>query len=841
MDSRDSSESQDYGHYITIGLHQSGLSLERGPHRFFLSFDGIMVSPTTAHEHPQATLRALGLIGSVRVGPGYLVVIQTQRPVFERGDTTIWNITESLVIPLKYELAKGCFKMDDTLEIVQTEELQNDNTPTGMASLSGQLNKSKDMFFCKLGVYVNDLRSTPSLAFSTKKVTNLLFDYDTESADSDEAINESEISSFKLKRSITIRGLPPKQKESSFAKMFERSKVQRLEELNLRTRISTSMINKIEKQLKHFFSTGDFFYSNELDITKDFKYENGDFTVSNADEPPNSFCFNANISKNLCDTVLTIPIIQGFVNAIDLPLLQGDTEKSGQLLLISKRSTHRAGSRYLRRGIDDNGDVANFVATSQIVIVDQVLEGNSLFAKFDILRGSIPIFFQQNPANLKPVPYLTRPIEKCNSPFQLHFENLTKSFGNVTCVSLVERSKRECLVGKAYEELCAEYGIEFNWFDFHEICKKMKFDNVAQLLDESVYQDPKNHTIQEKLIEAGWVDSIDGLNQSGVFRINCIDCLDRTNLVQKFLSETTLKAQILQRHSLIPKPEFQRQFNHLWADNGDFISRQYASTDALKGDYTRTSKRNYKGLLNDAMLTMSRYYSGYISDYFKQCFIDYVLGHSKEDVFEEFESTLDVLDPNQIMDDLNKQNSQLAIIMEQLEIPDDAMLVGSWSGFASPLQYDELKSKSGELRDVSVFLTNKTIYLVHFDNVALRIVRAIMIPVQDVQQLEYGTYILSTHNSLSTNPRKNIGLKFTMPVKKMPALQLDEHESTSTRFMTLKFPQSMEYGKVKHIINLISKTCHSSTLENKDIMTTKEATMDVMALMEHRLKKLVWG
>lgn len=31
--------------------------------------------------------------------------------------------------------------------------------------------------------------------------------------------------------------------------------------------------------------------------------------------------------------------------------------------LISRRSVHRAGVRYLRRGIDEKGDVANFVET----------------------------------------------------------------------------------------------------------------------------------------------------------------------------------------------------------------------------------------------------------------------------------------------------------------------------------------------------------------------------------------------------------------------------------------------------------------------------------------------
>lgn len=37
------------------------------------------------------------------------------------------------------------------------------------------------------------------------------------------------------------------------------------------------------------------------------------------------------------------------------------------LTLISRRSRHRAGTRYKRRGVDEEGRVANYVETEQIV------------------------------------------------------------------------------------------------------------------------------------------------------------------------------------------------------------------------------------------------------------------------------------------------------------------------------------------------------------------------------------------------------------------------------------------------------------------------------------------
>ena len=77
-----------------------------------------------------------------------------------------------------------------------------------------------------------------------------------------------------------------------------------------------------------------------------------------------------------------------------------------------------------------------------------------------------------------------------------------------------------------------------------------------------------------------------------------MDCLDRTNVVQSACGRRALESQLKEEGI-----DFSLQvdhtghfFNTLWADNGDAISKQYASTAALKGDFTRTRKRDYKGV-----------------------------------------------------------------------------------------------------------------------------------------------------------------------------------------------------------------------------------------------------
>ena len=87
-----------------------------------------------------------------------------------------------------------------------------------------------------------------------------------------------------------------------------------------------------------------------------------------------------------------------------------------------------------------------------------------------------------------------------------------------------------------------------------------------------------------------WMDK-HGLvcEQKGVFRVNCIDCLDRTNVVQTAIAKNVIETQ-LTKLGLIP-PEHGIPANlrlviqGLWANNGDALSRQYAGTNALKGKF----------------------------------------------------------------------------------------------------------------------------------------------------------------------------------------------------------------------------------------------------------------
>ncbi len=68
-----------------------------------------------------------------------------------------------------------------------------------------------------------------------------------------------------------------------------------------------------------------------------------------------------------------IPLIQGFfqIEILDIPVEDNLSPKSIEsiklkLCLISRRNRFRLGTRFKSRGIDDNGNVSNFVETEQV-------------------------------------------------------------------------------------------------------------------------------------------------------------------------------------------------------------------------------------------------------------------------------------------------------------------------------------------------------------------------------------------------------------------------------------------------------------------------------------------
>lgn len=294
--------------------------------------------------------------------------------------------------------------------------------------------------------------------------------------------------------------------------------------------------------------------------------------------------------------------------------------------IISRRSTQRCGTRLFVRGGDEKGHVANYVETEQLV------EVGGTIASFIQTRGSIPLVWHQRPdLRYKPPPTLElRQGVTHRDCFSRHFEEQVSLYGQQVIINLVDQKGAEGRLEqqlKAVVALVKEQNVFYEPFDFHAECSKMRWDRLSILMDRlSQYQEQFSYFLQSK---EGSVLS----RQSGVFRTNCIDCLDRTNVVQSMLARINLQGVlvrlgVLQDHMKVSQQtHFETLFKNVWADHADMISIQYTGTGALKTDFTRTGKRTKLGLLEDGRRSLIRYYKNNFADGFRQDSLDLFVGN----------------------------------------------------------------------------------------------------------------------------------------------------------------------------------------------------------------------
>lgn len=138
-------------------------------------------------------------------------------------------------------------------------------------------------------------------------------------------------------------------------------------------------------------------------------------------------------------------------------------------------------------------------------------------------------------------------------------------------------------------------------------------------------------------------------------RTNCLDCLDRTNLVQTKIAYDVLntiltkcgfdiksifnsESIVLAADDHLNSDQFIINLKNVWADNGDIISKHYTGTGSTHTNVTRTGKRDLKGIMDHGFKTLSRFYKQYMEDNYKQEVIDLILGEHTETInLKEFE------------------------------------------------------------------------------------------------------------------------------------------------------------------------------------------------------------
>ncbi|OJJ02388.1 hypothetical protein ASPVEDRAFT_41886 [Aspergillus versicolor CBS 583.65] len=452
--------------------------------------------------------------------------------------------------------------------------------------------------------------------------------------------------------------------------------------------------------LKELLRTGPMYFSYALDLTNSFQRQSqSDASLPMWKRADDRFFWNRFIQSDLIDFSLgehnTTSVRYGPQPGADpyiLPVIFGMLRitparvksTTFTFALITRRSRHRAGTRYFSRGIDEQGHVSNYNETEQIVILNDATGGLSGFAggqamtkeksadlgqdpqvlSFVQTRGSVPVFWAEV-NNLKYTPKLqVRGVETAVKSARRHFDEQIRLYGDNYLVNLVNQKGREERVKRAYEQLVRVLvssssevteaddessekvhvlepdhpqkemdRLHYVYFDFHNETKGLRWHRAELLMDRLIsglsqggyFRGVENPGAPSGQLEARAL-------QTSVVRTNCMDCLDRTNVVQSMLGRWALTRQLTEAGVLRAGEaanddrDFENLFRNIWADNADVVSKAYSGTGALKTDFTRTGQRTRAGMLQDLNNSITRYVRNNFLDGPRQDGFDVFLG-----------------------------------------------------------------------------------------------------------------------------------------------------------------------------------------------------------------------
>ncbi|XP_054780272.1 phosphoinositide phosphatase SAC2-like isoform X3 [Prosopis cineraria] len=363
--------------------------------------------------------------------------------------------------------------------------------------------------------------------------------------------------------------------------------------------------NRYKKLLCSVDLRKDFFFSYSYHIMRSLQKNFSDNGTSGHKLYETMFVWNEfltrEIRNNLQNTSWTVALVHGFFKQVKLSIF----EREFYLTIIARRSRHYAGTRYLKRGVNEKGRVANDVETEQIVFEDAQDGCPIQISSVVQMRGSIPLFWSQeaSPLNMKPDILLSKEDHNFEAT-RLHFENLVKRYGNpIIILNLIktrEKKPRETILRAEFanavrsinKTMRGENHLRFLHWDLNRHSKCKTTNVLTQLGKVAAYalkltgifccqvtpnvrpegllqnslsennirdfyatqqacinEDTPNR--ETKINRCYFNDDVIGdycvkpwILQSGVLRTNCIDCLDRTNVAQYAYGLTALGRQL---------------------------------------------------------------------------------------------------------------------------------------------------------------------------------------------------------------------------------------------------------------------------------------------------------
>lgn len=342
-----------------------------------------------------------------------------------------------------------------------------------------------------------------------------------------------------------------------------------------------------------------------------------------------------------------LPIIHGFIDQASLDVFG----RQIYITIIGRRSRLFAGARFLKRGANDLGYVANDVETEQIVsdlmttsfhAPGPQLFANPSYTSYVHHRGSIPLYWTQDNSGVTPKPDIDIQVtDPFYQPAALHFDDLFKRYGCplyvLNLIKARERTPRESKLLREFENaidylnqfLDDDSKIQYKAFDMSRASKTRGGDVIGTL--EVIAEEIMRKT---GFFHNGVPEDDEPHVQNGVARTNCIDCLDRTNAAQFVIGKRAFGHQ-LKVLGVIPTADMEYDsdainiFTHMFHQHGDTIAVQYGGSHLVNTMATYRKINHWQSQSRDMVESFKRYYHNSFLDSQRQEAYNLFLGSYK--------------------------------------------------------------------------------------------------------------------------------------------------------------------------------------------------------------------
>jgi hypothetical protein len=339
------------------------------------------------------------------------------------------------------------------------------------------------------------------------------------------------------------------------------------------------------------------------------------------------------------------PVIHGYIDQSSIDVFG----RRIYLTIIARRSRFFAGARFLKRGTNDMGYVANDVETEQIVsdalttsfhAPGPRLYASPTYTSYVQHRGSIPLYWTQDNTGVAPKPDIDLSLmDPFYSAAAFHFDHLFDRYGApiyvLNLIKARERTPRESKLLYEYKH-CIDYLNQSLPKDKKIIYEAFDMSRAAKTRGQDVIGTLEN--LAEKVLrKTGFFhngdDEIDMPQvQNGVARTNCIDCLDRTNAAQFVIGKRALGRQlhalgVIAGNTVEYDSDCVEMFTHMFHGHGDAIAIQYGGSHLVNTMATYRKINQWQSSSRDMVESFKRYYHNSFLDSQRQEAYNLFLGN----------------------------------------------------------------------------------------------------------------------------------------------------------------------------------------------------------------------